>query len=113
MSKLQKLIWRDCGVQPSDCLEEEGESLLFSSILKRLQSKISQHVGDTSRGVVFAVLVDEVSCTSLDVLLVCQCHFAAMGPRLQRCILKKSGQGDVGCFPAARGAEPKILWLAG
>ena len=48
-------------------LEEEGESSLFSSILKRLQSEISQHVGDTSRGAVFVILVDEVSCPSLAV----------------------------------------------
>ena len=51
--KCQKLICRNCRGQPSDCLEEEGKSLLFSSILKRLQSEVSQHVGDTSRGVVF------------------------------------------------------------
>ena len=63
----QKLVWSDCGGQPSDYLEEEGELLLFSSILKGLQSKISQHVGDTSRGAVFVILVDEASCTSLDV----------------------------------------------
>ena len=63
----QKLIWRDCGGQPSDCLEEEDESLLFSSVLKGLQSEISQHVGNTSRGVVFVILVDEVRCTPLDV----------------------------------------------
>ena len=47
-------------------LEEEGQSLLFSSILKRLQSEVSQHVGDTSREVVFVILVDQVSCISLD-----------------------------------------------
>ena len=63
----QKLIWRDCGGQPSDYLEEEGESLLFSSFQKGLQSEISQHVGDTSRGAVFVILVDEVSCMSLAV----------------------------------------------
>ena len=54
-------------VSRCDCLEEEGLSLLFSSILKRLQSEVSQHVGDTSRGAVFVILVDEASCTSLDV----------------------------------------------
>ena len=48
-------------------LEEKGESLLFSSILKRLLSEISQYVGDISRGAVFVILVDEASCTSLDV----------------------------------------------
>ena len=63
----QKLIWGDCRGQPSDYLEEEGESSLFSSILKRLHSEISQHVGDTSRGAVFVILVDEVSCPSLAV----------------------------------------------
>ena len=46
---------------------QHSKSLLFSSILKRLQSEVSQHVGDTSRGAVFVILVDEVSCTSLDV----------------------------------------------
>ena len=35
-------------VSRCDCLEEEGLSLLFSSILKRLQYNVSQHVGDTS-----------------------------------------------------------------
>ena len=50
----QKLICRECGGQPSDYLEGEGNSLLFSSILKQLQSKVSQHVGDTSRGAVFS-----------------------------------------------------------
>ena len=63
----QKLICRDCGGQPSDYLEEEAESLLFASVLKGLQSEVSQHVGDTSRGAVFVILVDEASCTSLDV----------------------------------------------
>ena len=53
--RCQNLIWMDSGGQPSDCLEEEGQSLLFSSILKRLQSEVSQHVGDTSRGAVFVV----------------------------------------------------------
>ena len=48
-------------------LEEKGESLLFSSILKGLLSEISQYVGDISRGEVFVILVDEASCTSLDV----------------------------------------------
>ena len=65
--RCQKLICRDCRGQPSDYLEEESESLLFSSILKRLQSEVSQHVGDTSRGAVFVILVDEVSCMSLAV----------------------------------------------
>ncbi len=46
-----------CGGQPSDYLEEEGKLLLLSSILKRLQSEVSQHVGDTSRGAVFVILV--------------------------------------------------------
>ena len=49
------------------CLEEEGKSLLFAPILKRLQSEVSQHVGDTSSGAVFVIWVDEASCTSLDV----------------------------------------------
>ena len=44
--------------------------MLFSSILKRLQSEVSKHVGDTSRGAVFEVLVDEASFMSLDVLLL-------------------------------------------
>ena len=39
----------------------------FSSILKRLQSGVSQHGGDTSRSAVFVILVDGASCTSLDV----------------------------------------------
>ena len=56
------------GLQGSDLyLEEEGESLLFSPILKGLQSKSSQHVGDTSRDAFFVILVDELSCTFLDV----------------------------------------------
>ena len=38
---------------PTDYLSPK--SLLFSSILKRLQSEVSQHVGDTSRGVVFVI----------------------------------------------------------
>ena len=47
-------------------LKEEGQSLLFSSVLKRLQSGVSQHGGDTSRSAVFVILVDEASYTSLD-----------------------------------------------
>ena len=43
--------------QPSDYLAEEGKSLLFPSIMKRLQSEVSQHVGDTSMGAVFVILV--------------------------------------------------------
>ena len=35
--------------------------------MKRLQSEFSQHVGDMSRGAVFVILIDEASCTSLDV----------------------------------------------
>ena len=36
-------------------------------LMKQLQSKASQHVGDTSRGAVFVIVVDEESCTPLDV----------------------------------------------
>ena len=50
-----------------DCLEEEGLSFLFPSILKRLQSEVPQHVGDTSREAAFVILVDKANCTSLDV----------------------------------------------
>ena len=65
--RCQKLVRRDCGGQPSDCLKEKCKLLLFSSILKRLQSEVSQHVGDTSSDAVFVILVDETSCMSLDV----------------------------------------------
>ena len=44
-----------------DCLEEEGLSLLFSSILKQLQYNISQRVGDTSSSAVFVLVVDEAT----------------------------------------------------
>ena len=30
--RCQKLIWRDCGGQPSDCREEEGELLLLTPV---------------------------------------------------------------------------------
>ena len=57
----QNLICRNCRGQPSDYLEEEGQLLLFSFILKQLQSEVSQHVGDTSRGTVFVTVVDEAA----------------------------------------------------
>ena len=50
-----------------DYFEEEDKLLLFSSILKRLQSEVSQHGGDTYRGAVSVILVDEASYTSRDV----------------------------------------------
>ena len=59
---MSKLLCRDCG---GLTVEEEGQSLLFSSIVKRLQSEASQYVGDTSRGVVFVILIDQASCISL------------------------------------------------
>ena len=65
--RCQKLMCSVRWGQPSDYLEEEGQSLPFSSILKRLQSGVSQHGGDTSRSAVFVILVDGASCTSLDV----------------------------------------------
>ena len=49
ISECQKLICSNCRGQPSDYLEEGGQFLLFSFILKRLQSEASQHVGDTLR----------------------------------------------------------------
>ena len=49
-----------------DYFEEEGKLLLFSSILKRLQSEVSQH-GVTHTGVQSVILVDEASYTSRDV----------------------------------------------
>ena len=79
--KCQKLICRNCRGQPSDCFEEEGKSLLFSSILKRRQSEVSQHVGDTSRGVVFVTSFGSWSELHISgCFLACQCHFAGMVP---------------------------------
>ena len=69
----QKLICMDCRGQLSDCLEAEGKSLLFSSNPKRLQSEVSRHVGDTCRGAVFVILVDEASCTCLFCCCCCFC----------------------------------------
>ena len=65
----QKLIYSNCTGLPSDYLEEEGQSLLFPSLSnsKGLQSKVSLHVGDTSRTAFSVILFDEVSCMSLDV----------------------------------------------
>ena len=53
-----------CGGQPSDYLDEaEDQLLMFPSIFKRLRSEVSQHVSDTSREEVFAILV-KANCTS-------------------------------------------------
>ena len=76
--------------------------MLFPSILKRLQSEVSQHVGDTSSGAVFVIWVDEASCTSLDVFYLVNVIFAGRGHRLQRSILKQSGQGRCRLFCCAQ-----------
>ena len=62
--KCQKLICRDCGGQSSDYFAEEGQSLVFPSILKRLQSDVSQLVGDTTRGAVIMTMISLVKSTN-------------------------------------------------
>ena len=60
----QKLICRDCGGQSSDYFAEEGQSLMFPSILKRLQSDVFQLVGDTTRVAVIMTMISLVKSTN-------------------------------------------------
>ena len=58
----QKLICRDCRCQPSEsvCLEERVICCHFILFWSECRAR-SLHFGDASRGVVFVILVDEVS----------------------------------------------------
>ena len=85
------------------------KSLLFSSNLKRLQSKVSQHVGDTSRGAVFVILVDEASCTYLDVLYLVFVILLVAVPDYSTVFQGRADKGVEGCFPTVRWAKLKVF----
>ena len=66
MLVLKKVICRIAAVSHQTILKDISHCCVLLST--SLQSEVSQHLGDTSRGAVFIIVIDEASCMSLNVV---------------------------------------------